>query len=328
LDLPFYREYDLPWTTEYGQERKFQRLLGITFAVVAVLGLVWPFIPVPAPDPYEVEEIPPRIAQLMLEEKPLPPPPPPAREEEPEPEPEPDEPEPEPEQVVENEPEPEPQPQPEPQPEPQPVVDQTEVAREKARAAFTFAEDLSDLVDNDIVESVADDRPLTASVGEAQRNERSMITSRAGAASTGINTAAMSRNTGGTTIAARSTTRVDSPVADIGRQNAAGGARRQGDSDRPARSREEIELVFDKNKGAIFALYNRALRRDPSIAGKLVLRLTIAPDGQVTACEIVSSELGDPELEEKLVQRIKLFRFESRNVESITTTKPIDFFPA
>ena len=86
--------------------------------------------------------------------------------------------------------------------------------------------------------------------------------------------------------------------------------------------------MFDKNKGAIFALYNRALRKDPSLEGKLVLRLTISPNGQVTMCEVVSSELGDPELERKLVQRVKLFRFESRDVEAITTTKPIDFFPA
>lgn len=320
MDLPFYREYDLPWTTESGQERKFQRLLGTIFLVVAVLGLVWPFIPTPAPDPYEVEEIPPRIAQLLLDEKPLPPPPPPPREEEPEPEPEE---EPEPEQVVENEPEPEPIPEPEPEPE----IDRTEVAREQARAAFTFAEDLSDLVDNDLLETVNDDRELTASVGEAARNERAMITSKVGTASGGINTAQMSRNTGGVSIAARDTTKVASPVDGIG-QNAAGGARREGTSGKASRSREEIELVFDKNKGAIFALYNRALRRDPSLAGKLVLRLTIAPDGQVTACEIVSSELDDPDLEDRLVQRIRLFRFEARDVEPITTTKPIDFFPA
>ena len=47
-----------------------------------------------------------------------------------------------------------------------------------------------------------------------------------------------------------------------------------------------------------------------------------------TFCEVVSSELGDPELESKLVARVMLFRFEAKNVESITTTKPIDFFPA
>ncbi len=319
MDLPFYREYELPWTSDSSQERKFQRLLGSIFVGVLVLSLVWPFIPTPEPDPYEVIEIPPRIAQLLLEEKPLPPPPPP------EPEPEEEEPEvdDEPEQVVE-----EVEPEPEPIPEPEPEIDRTEQAIEEAQAAMLpFAEDLADLVDKDLLDSV-DDQELTASVGEAERNERSMITSKAGTSSGGINTAALSRNTGGTGIAGRNTTQVASPVAGIGGDNNAGGARRTGTSGKASRSREEIELVFDKNKGAIFALYNRALRVDPSLEGKLVLRLTIAPDGSVTFCEVVSSELGDPDLESKLVARVKLFRFEAKDVEPITTTKPIDFFPA
>ena len=314
MDLPFYREYDLPWTTGQSQDKKFQRLLGIIFLICAVLSILWPFIPVPEPDPFDVEEIPPRIAQLLLEEKPLPPPP--EVVEEPEPEPESDDQEPE--QVVEE--------TPEPLPEPEPLPDRKEIAREQAQAALMpFTEDLADLVDNELLEQIADDRNLTASVSESERNERSMITSKAGTASSGINTAAMSRNTGGSGIAGRDTTRVASPVAGIG---PAGGASRSGSSGRASRSREEIELVFDKNKGAIFALYNRALRRDSSLEGKLVLRLTIDPNGAISFCEIVSSELGDEELERKLVQRVKLFRFESRDVEAITTTKPIDFFPA
>ncbi len=317
MDLPFYREYDLPWTTGRSQDKKFQRLLGIVFLVCAVLTAVWPFIPVPEPDPFDVQEIPPRIAQLLLEERPLPPPPPPVVEEEPQPD------DPEPEQVVEEVPEPEPEEIPPPEPE----IDRQEVAREQAQAALMpFAEDLADLVDNNLLDQVADDRDLSASVGEAERNERSMITSKVGAASGGINTAAMSRNTGGSGIAGRSTTRVASPVAGIGQAGA--GASRSGSSGKASRSREEIELVFDKNKGAIFALYNRALRRDPSLEGKLVLRLTIDPNGAVSFCEIVSSELRDDDLERKLVQRVKLFRFEARDVEAITTTKPIDFFPA
>jgi len=311
LDLPFYREYDLPWTADAEQERKFQRLLGRMLFFVMLLGLVWPFVPVPAPDPYEIVEIPPRIAQLLLEEKPAPPPPPKVEE------PEPDTDDPEPEKVVENEPE----------AEPEPVPDRTEIAREQAQAALMpFANDLADLVDKDLVNSVANSRVLTASVASTERNTRSMITSKVGTASGGINTARLSRNTGGSGIAGRDTTQVTSPVAGIGQS--AGGTRRSGSSGRASRSREEIELVFDKNKGVIFALYNRALRSDPSLEGKLVLRLTIAPSGEVTFCEIVSSELGDLELERKLVQRIKLFRFESRDVEPITTTKPIDFFPA
>ena len=265
------------------------------------------------PDPNDVIEIPPRIAKLLLQEKP-PPPPPKVKE------PEPEEPgvldEPEPEQVVEKEPEPEPEP-----------IDYQKIARERAQAALMpFAEDLAALADNDVLKKVVDNRPLTSSVRQAARNQRVMITSKAGTASGGINTSTMSRNTGGTGLSGRSTTEVSSPVAGLGQS--AGGARRTGRSGKASRSREEIELVFDKNKGAIFALYNRALRMDPTLEGKLVLRLTIAPSGQVTFCEIVSSELGDPELERKLVQRVKMFRFEAKDVEAITTTKPIDFFPA
>lgn len=318
MDLPYYREYELPWTSKSGQERKFRRLLALVFAVTFVLGIIWPFIPTPEPDPYDVEEIPPRLAKLLLQERPPPPPPPKLKEPEAE-EPKPIE---EPEQVVEKEPEPQPEPEPEP-----PPIDHEEVARERAQAALMpFAEDLATLADSDVLEKVADSRPLTASVGQAVRTERSMITSKVGTASGGINTAGMSRNTGGTGLSGRSTTEISSPVASLG-QNA-GGARRTGTSGRASRSREEIELVFDKNKGAIFALYNRALRQDPTLEGKLVLRLTIAPSGEVTFCEVVSSELGDEDLERKLVQRVKLFRFEARDVEPITTTKPIDFFPA
>ena len=323
MDLPFYREYDLPWTNNSGQERKFRRLLTIIMGVCLLLGLVWPWLPAPEKDPYEVEEIPPRIAKLLLEQKPVPPPPKPVTPE-PEPEPEPMT-EPEPEQVAEETPAPEPDPAPAPEPEPQ--VDREAVARQQAQAALLpFTEDLAALADSDVIETVADNRPLTASVGQARRNERSMITSSVGTASGGINTANMSRNTGGTGLSARTVTEVETPVETVGQS--VGGARRTGSSGKASRSREEIELVFDRNKGAIFALYNRALRMDPTLEGKLVLRLTVAPTGEVTACEVVSSELGDQDLERKLVQRVMLFRFDAKDVAPVTTTKPIDFFPA
>ena len=87
-------------------------------------------------------------------------------------------------------------------------------------------------------------------------------------------------------------------------------------------------MIFDQNKGAIYALYSRALRKNPALRGKLVLKLTIAPSGEVTACEIASSELNEPGFEERLVARVKMFRFEDKDVAIVTTTKPIDFFPA
>ena len=221
----------------------------------------------------------------------------------------------------------EPEPVVEPEPEPQPV-DRTQQARERARTAglLPFAEQLAALRSDETVAKL--DQTVTSgpAEGEAPRTERSLITSRAGSASSGINTAQFSRDTGGSGLVARTTTQVENPVEGFG--PAGGAVRTGGTSAKGSRSREEIEMVFDRNKGAIYALYNRALRQNPALEGKLVLRLTIAPDGRVTACEVVSSELGDSELEQRLVQRVLLFRFDPKDVEPVTTTKPIDFFPA
>lgn len=319
MDVPYYRQYELPWTLSAEQERSFRKTLVAVLGVLLALGIVWPWLPAPGPDPLEAEEVPPRFAKLLLERTPPPPPPPKVVEQEPEPEPIE---EPEPEKVVEKEPEPEPEIVPEPE------IDRTEEARKTAARAglMAFADDLADLRDADVTEQLDSNRPLTGAVGEGLRNERSLITSKAGASSGGINTAALSRNTGGSGLSGRATTRVEAPV--VANAGSAGGVRRSGQSGKASRSQEEIELVFDRNKGAIYRIYNRALRQDPTLQGKLVLRLTIAPNGAVTSCEVVSSELDDPELERKLVQRVRMFRFQPKDVEPITTTKPIDFFPA
>jgi TonB family protein len=148
-----------------------------------------------------------------------------------------------------------------------------------------------------------------------------------GAGSGGINTASLSRGYGGGTgsLNGHETTQVTSSLA-TGLATADNVQR--GGSGKASRSEEEIAMVFDRNKGAIFSIYTRALRDKPDLQGKLVLELTIAPDGSITRCDVVSSELNDPELERKLVARVKMFRFEARDVGTITVTKPIDFFPA
>jgi periplasmic protein TonB len=48
----------------------------------------------------------------------------------------------------------------------------------------------------------------------------------------------------------------------------------------------------------------------------------------VTMCRVVSSDLQDPDLERKIIALVRLFRFDAKDVDTITTTKPIDFFPA
>jgi protein TonB len=298
-----YRTYQLPWEMAQEQDERFRMLVKQAAIALFAFCLVVPWLPMPEVDPNAVQEIPPRFARLLLE-KPVPPPPP---------------------LVVEAQ--------------PQEVVQKVEKvvqavkpepvrqkAREKAATAglLPFAEQLASLRDDAALDNVMGDANLNAAAGEAARVERSVIAAKAGSGSGGISTAGMSRDTGGDGLAGRNTTRVASPVAamaDAGPSVVKGGSA-------PSRSREEIELIFDKNKGSIFALYNRALRRDPNLQGKIVLELTIAPSGVVTACAVISSELQDPEMERKLVQRVKMFRFQDKDVATVTTTKPIDFFPA
>ncbi len=48
---------------------------------------------------------------------------------------------------------------------------------------------------------------------------------------------------------------------------------------------------------------------------------------RVTMCRIVSSELHNEELEDKIVARVKTFRFDPEDVAALTLTETIEFFP-
>jgi periplasmic protein TonB len=174
---------------------------------------------------------------------------------------------------------------------------------------------------------------------------RAMITSNATGGSGGINTASYSRNTGGGGLAGRATTLVEGVVGGGGGGGpggggasgkggngtgvgGAGGSLTKGGSGKASRSIEEIKLVFERNKGAIYAIYNRALRDEPSLQGKVVVKLTIAPGGNVVDCRVESSELHATELEHKLLARIKQFDFGAKDVDQMVVTWPVDFLPS
>jgi TonB family protein len=107
-----------------------------------------------------------------------------------------------------------------------------------------------------------------------------------------------------------------------------GGGGRSGGSGRASRSIEDIKLVFDRHKGSIHALYNRALRDEPALQGKVVLELKIAPGGEVVDCRIVASELHAAELERKLLARIRQFDFGAKDVDTMVVSWPVDFLPS
>ena len=94
------------------------------------------------------------------------------------------------------------------------------------------------------------------------------------------------------------------------------------------RSEEEIQEVLDRHKSAIYTLYERELRKVPTLQGKVVVSITIAPSGRVTDCSIDYSELESDSLQEQLIRLIKGVDFGAKpDVPPVTTKVPIEFFP-
>jgi protein TonB len=301
---PFYREFELPWEGDPESSARFRKILRVLLILFLLFGILFPLLPTPKRTAMETE-VPQRLARVMIESKPKPPPPPPVPIEE------------KPKVVPEKK-----------LPIAPPPVDQKQQAREKAQKSVNqFKDELADLREKMDLTPM-ETKNLSGTVDADSHAERSLITSKAGAGSSGITSSNASRGfgTGAGSLTGHDTTSVTSTIARSGLDTR--GPTRTGSSGKAARSREEIETIFDRNKGSLYSLYNRATRSNAELQGKLVLEFTIAPSGDVTMCRVVSSELNDKELENKIVSLVRLFRFEAKDVASITTTKPIDFFPA
>lgn len=320
------------WAEIERDDSRFHRTLLLVAFPFILLGILIPLWELAGLQEGGGEVLSERYAELLIQSA--------GEKEKPEPEPvvEPavEEPEAEPEAEAEPEPVPEtPEQTAKPEPEPQPVkpVDARQQAREKVQKNFASAFNSLD--------SLREQAPLITASGRqlAQASSASEATE---VASSNILTSNLTRGSGGvsgvpsrststsTGLKGRQTTRVDTVIeasgggfgSDTDKSGFGGDSRLQG------RSLEEIQIVMDRNKSGLYSLYNRALRRDATLQGKVVLQITIAPSGQVTLCEIVSSELRNPALEERIVRRVKLIDFGSKNVAEMTIKYPIHFIPS
>ncbi len=299
---PYFRSYGLPWEIDAEEQQRLKRLIIAGLLTLLLLGLILPLIHLPALIEAP-EAVPVRLARLMVQQRPKPPAP-----------------------VARPKREVKPVPKPVVAPKP---VDRAAQALRKAQHSglLKYQDELADLRRDVDLAPLGQTRNLEGAVGQDSHAERSLIASKADAGSGAyITTASASRGfgSGAGALTGHQAAQVTSRIA----QAATAEQVSRGGSGRASRSEEEIALVFDRNKSAIYALYGRALREQPDLQGKLVLQFTIAPSGEVTECHVVSSELHDPDLERKIVALVELFRFEPKDVAPITTTKPIDFIPA
>jgi hypothetical protein len=319
-----YRAMVMPWSKGGESEIRFRRAVHVALLVSLVLGGPISLIHLPLPDRSNPEvKIPERLVQLVKEEMPKPPPVqkplPKAEKEE--------------LKKAKEEPKPE-EKKPEEPPKVAAIENETVAARKKAESigVMKFKNAFADLMKEASVAKVGTEARLghqNAGAKGRAIGQRSLVAMQANDAfSGGIGNAGVSRNVGKGNAdrlgGGVGFTRVESSIAGLE------------ESSRPiqegvaaGRTDEEIQIVFDRYKASLYRIYNQQLRRDPTLRGRILMRITIEPDGEVSLCKVESTDLASPDLVAKILERIKRFNFGPKeDVQKLTILYPIDFFPA
>lgn len=299
------------WTQSGEDDRRFRKTATNALLACLAFALILPWIPLPTREPEAVADVPERVITLMVQEKPKPKPievpvqPP--------------------KQIAQVKPVEKVEPPKTVKPaaeEPKP-----DDAPGPAQGILAFREKLDSFKDAPIVARLGSQAKINNADSAAQP-ERSMLTTNAPGSSGGIHLAALSRDFGSGgdergAIQGAALTRASSKISASG-----GNDRPLSDGAVLSRTDEEIQIVFDRYKAALYRLYNRELRNDPTLQGKMILRLTIEPDGSVSACALHATDMHAPELVTQVVAKVHTFDFGAKDVPAITIVYPIDFLPA
>src|SRR6516225_11593621 len=256
------RPLTMPWTFGGEDDRRFQKSLLGTLAVCLLLALLLPFIPLPQMLVHE-ETAPEQVLHITMA---LPRPPPPPRVLPPPP------------KLAVQKPIEKPTPQQARKaPTEEPVKPAVETPVEpKPAGLMAFKDRLAALADTKIDPALGAQAHINNANSSAGTPERAMLSTSAPGSSGGINLAAVSRGLGPGGGAERNAIRggaLTQATSGIGTGAAANRPVSGGPG--PGRTDEEIQIVFDRHKAQLYRLYNLELRRDPTLQGKIILRLTI-----------------------------------------------------
>ena len=299
-------ELQLPWESSNVENAQFRKILRNMLAAFAVFAVAIPFLPVQELSRVKLEQVPRHLARVILEQKELPKAP-----------------------VVESKPRLEPKakaqekPKPVSKPKPKPKQDVNQ-ARKVAETSgvLAFQDELMTMRDTLDMDSLSQTQTHRGQENAAV-TERSIVTSGTTRNSGGIKTADLSRDTGGAALSGRETTRISgAATSSPTKQHGNGQSASLG-----GRSDESVRRVMDRNKGAIYSIYNRALRGDPLLQGKLVFEMLIDAGGTVTELKLLSSELNDEKLSRKILSRVRLIQFGSEDVHPTRVNYSFDFLP-
>lgn len=325
----------LPWSSSERENKRFKTITAVVLVITLAFAAVVKWQELPERPRAEKEKVPAQLTRLMTPRKVEPPKPIPIPETKPvvpkplPPEPKVEKPKPVPAKPVEPKKVP-----PKDLKKVPPVkvkvptqAQLTEQAKIKAKQSglLAFQDDLASMRDNASLNNLADTDTIKGA-GASNQTQRKFIGKKVTAGSGGVNTSQLTTNIGSKgELAGRKHTEYVAPNA--GLASLAAKQMVTEDSAVGSRETESIRKVLDANKGAIYAIYRKALRSDPSLQGKLTVNLQIAPNGSVSAVKLVFSELQSPEVEKKLLNRIRLINFGDQQVTLTILDYSFNFLP-
>lgn len=96
-----------------------------------------------------------------------------------------------------------------------------------------------------------------------------------------------------------------------------------------SRSAEEIAELVASKRSQVMYVYNKHLRTDPMLMGRVDVAMIIHPSGRVSDVEIVSSNMYNPAFELELIRTVEQWRFGSvdENEGPLPIQLPFSFSP-
>ena len=309
----------LPWATS-NSDQQFKKILLAFLFVFFCISLPVAYVTLPELTRAEKEALPPQLARVVLEQKLIPPQPvvPPKIEEKPQVEKVP-------EKTTEEKIVPAERTTAKPDVPTTTRNDATERARSVAKQSgiLAMANELNELQNTDAITQNVRTTVTTTTKNEAATHQVSAVTASTNQQGKVIQQDDVVGQLQSTELQTRdvktqTTATEKAAIADNNLRQGKGGGRASSD----------IGLVFNKNKAGLHSIYERERRKNSSLKGKIVFQLTIEPNGKVSSVKILSSELNNPELEARIIARIKMFIFAPTSDGTVTIDYPVEFIPS
>jgi TonB family protein len=103
--------------------------------------------------------------------------------------------------------------------------------------------------------------------------------------------------------------------------------RRKDLEDNPFRRPSVLKETIDENSTQLKYIYNRKLRQGIKLSGKMVVEISIRPDGGIRNAVVLKSTMGDKTFEDDIVKQIRGWKFKSvsDSLGDLTVNYPFEF---